>query len=134
MKPLITTLLLFVSITLSAPPPVLGTIFREEGINPFEAISRAVFIAETSGDTLAYNRKELATGPFQIRPVRLKDYVRRTGKKLTLKDCYDYKTSKIIFMYYASKFGPYETDRAIRAWNGKIKVDCRIFVPSIEIK
>ena len=103
------------NLKLLAPIPTLLPIFREEPIKPFEAISRAVFITETSGDTLAYNSKELATGPFQVRPIRLKDYIKRTGKQITLKDCYDYETSKSIFMYYAAKFGPYETEKAIRA-------------------
>jgi hypothetical protein len=31
-------------------------------------------MVETKGDTLAYNPYEEATGIFQIRPIRLKDY------------------------------------------------------------
>ena len=73
---------------------------------PYEAFWLAVVAVESKGDTLAYNPKEQSTGICQIRPVRLKDYVKRTGNCYTLHDCFDYAISKKIFNYYMTRYRP----------------------------
>ncbi len=52
-------------------------------------------MVETKLDTLAYNREERAVGYFQIRPIRLRDYIERTGSKYKLKEMYDYDKADI---------------------------------------
>ncbi len=85
---------------------------------PFNSLVHAVAMVEAKGDTLAYNKIEEAVGLFQIRPVRVKDYNMRTGSSYRLKDMYDYEISKKVFLYYASKIGPYNFERIARSWNG----------------
>jgi hypothetical protein len=51
-------------------------------------------------DTLAYHPSTQATGAFQITPIRLNDYNKRTGNHYILNDCFDYQISKKIFLYY----------------------------------
>jgi hypothetical protein len=63
-------------------------ITRPEPVEPFKTLIYAIGMVETSLDTLAYNAEEEATGFFQIRPVRVDDYNKRTGSNLTLKDMY----------------------------------------------
>ena len=104
-----------------APAVRICFVERKQAIQPYERFWLAVVAVESKGDTLAYNPKEQSTGICQIRPIRLKDYVKRTGKQLTLKDCYDYKTSKAIFMSYMIKYQPYDILGMCRCWNGKSK-------------
>ena len=70
------------------------------------------------GDTTAYNEREMATGYFQIRPIRLKDYNIRTGNKYTMNDMFDYKISEKVFLYFATQIGPYDFEKIARNWNG----------------
>ena len=67
---------------------------------------------------MAYNPLEEATGIFQIRPIRLKDYNIRTGSNYQMKDLYDYKISEQIFLYFADQVGPYDLEQIARRWNG----------------
>ena len=62
----------------------------------------------------AYNAKEKATGIAQVRPIRLKDFNKSTGKNYKLSDMYDINKSKEVFMYYVS----YNLEETIRCWNG----------------
>ena len=119
MKPLLIILMLFCSLLLFAPGVNSILIVRIEPIEPFKTICKAVVEVESHGDMFAYNPKECAVGCLQIRPIRIKDYNSRTGSHYKLEDCYDYEVSKRIFMFYANKFGPYETDKMIMALNGK---------------
>ena len=121
MKKLITIFFLCFLITKLFAPAGYEVIVRETPIMPYEAFWLAVVAVESKGDTLAYNPKEQSTGICQIRPIRLKDYVKRTGKQLTLKDCYDYETSKSIFMFYCTKYHPDDIKGMCRCWNGKSK-------------
>jgi hypothetical protein len=75
-------------------------------------------MVETRFDTLAYNPVEEAAGYFQIRPIRIDDYNKRTGSDYTTKDMYDYKISEKIFLYYASRIGPYKFEKIAKNWNG----------------
>jgi len=75
-------------------------------------------MVETKYDTLAYNTEEEATGYFQIRPVRLKEYNRLTGSSYTIKDMFNYKKSEKVFLYFADRIGPYDFEQIARSWNG----------------
>ena len=70
----------------------------------YESLAKAVFHWETRGsmDTLSYNQKENACGPFQIRPCRLEHYNSLTGKNYTLQDMYDFNKAKEVFLYFAT--------------------------------
>jgi len=88
---------------------------------PYQAFSNLIYalgMVETGIDTLAYNPVEEAVGFLQIRPIRLLDYNRRTGSNYTSRDAYSYKISEKIFLYYASKIGPYNYELIARNWNG----------------
>ncbi len=87
-------------------------------VEPFNRLIYAVGMVEAKGDTLAYNKIEQAVGLFQIRPVRVRDYNMRTGSRYKLKDMYDYEISRKVFLYYASKIGPYNFEKIARSWNG----------------
>ena len=117
-KLIIVTILLLSSYRLMAPSTELLTITRPGPIAPYTRLINAIGIVETKWDTLAYNPVEQATGVFQIRPVRLKDYNRRTGSRYIMKDLYNYKISEKIFLYYASKASPNDLERIARSWNG----------------
>lgn len=115
----ITLLVLLLSITTVATAPDIRTlvIIKPEPLDIYERLMKAILEVESQGDTLAYNAVEEAYGPFQIRPIRLKDYNIRTGKKYRMKDCYTMKVSREIFLYYAKNLGPnYET--IAKRWNG----------------
>jgi hypothetical protein len=73
---------------------------------------------ETKGDDMAYNPLEAAAGIFQIRPIRLIDYNKRTGSNYTRKDLFTYEISEKIFLYYADQVGPYNLEQIARKWNG----------------
>lgn len=117
MRKLILLFSLFVCFKLSAPPPEILTVFREQPTNPYTRIFEAVCMVESSGDSMAYNPKEGATGILQIREIRLRDYCIRTGEILSLADCYDKEVSKRIFLYYCCLL--HEEERIIRGWNGR---------------
>lgn len=85
---------------------------------PYKQLIFAVGMVETKSDTLAYNPIEAAAGIFQIRPIRLIDYNKRTGSSFTRKDLFNYETSEKIFLYYAEKAGPYNIEQIARKWNG----------------
>jgi len=111
-------LMVLLSFRLMAPATKLVTIAMPEPAQPYEKLIKAIAEVETKGDTLAYNPVEQAVGIFQIRPIRLEDYNKRTGSKYTMKDLYNYKVSKKIFLYYASLAGPYDEEKVARSWNG----------------
>lgn len=108
-------------LTIPALAPSSGVVFvgMNEPIQPYEAFWKIIVTIESKGDALAFNPVEQAYGVAQIRAVRLNDYVKKTGNKLTLKDCYDYKTSKAIFMFYMSQFRPDDIFGMCVSWNGK---------------
>ena len=94
----------------------------EPPIKPYEALWRAVSMVESSGDSLAYNVSERATGIVQIRPILLKDYNARTGSRLKLSEMYSTKISKKVFLYYATKYHYTEYERIAKKWNGSGKM------------
>jgi hypothetical protein len=110
----------FLTVTLKALAPSRESIIIavSEPINPYKRLIYAIGMVETKLDTLAYNPVEQAVGYFQIRPVRLEDYNRRTGKNYKLKDMYNYSISEKIFLYYAHQLGPNNFEKISRRWNG----------------
>ncbi|HEX2967717.1 MAG TPA: hypothetical protein VHO46_01340 [Bacteroidales bacterium] len=110
---------LFVLLTTKVIAPDIKTlvIVESEPVDIYEKLMTAILEVECGGDTLAYNAIEDAYGPFQIRPIRLDDYNKRTGKNYRMKDCYTLKVSREVFLYYAKMFGAdYET--IAKRWNG----------------
>lgn len=116
--------IIFVAVLLSftfrvlAPSRATLTIAASQPVEPYRKLISAIGKVETNYDTLAYNPIEKAVGFFQIRPIRLEDYNKRTGNRYKLKDLYNYEVSEKIFLYYASEIGPYDFERIAKKWNG----------------
>lgn len=114
---------IFSAVTFKVFAPSSGSliIVDELPAEPFKRLIHAIGRVETGYDTLAYNPVEEATGFFQIRPIRLKDYNIRTGSSYSKMDLYNYKISEKIFLYYASEIGPYNFEKIAKNWNGSGK-------------
>ena len=110
----------FLIISTRASAPDIGLIFiaAAEPVDGFEKLIRAVLKVECGGNYMAYNPEEEATGPLQIRPIRLNDYNRRTGSNHILEECYDIEVAKKIFLYYARNTGYPNFEKIAKAWNG----------------
>ncbi len=106
----------FISLICKAPDIKMFIIHKIENINPYEHIWKAICEYESKNDPLAWNEKENAVGIAQIRPIRLLDYNRRTGKNYSLKEMHDIKKSREVFMYYAHRLK--HPEKIIRKWNG----------------
>jgi len=117
-KIVLVAVLLTVTIKALAPSRGSFIIVATEPVNPYKRLIYAVGMVETKFDTLAYNPIEEAVGIFQIRPVRLEDYNKRTGNHYKKKDLYSYNISEKIFLYYAHEIGPYNFEKIARRWNG----------------
>jgi hypothetical protein len=111
-------LLLSFTLRASAPGTNFITIFDFPPIEPYKQLVLAIGIVETRSDTIAYNCIEEAAGYFQIRPIRLLDYNKRTGSNYTKKDLFNYEISEKIFLFYADQIGPYDFELIARKWNG----------------
>ncbi len=111
-------ILLSFSIRVSAPSVQSLVIFNLAPIEPYKQLAFAVGMVETKGDTLAYNPLEGAVGVFQIRPIRLIDYNKRTGSSYSRNDLFNYETSEKIFLYFADQIGPYNLEQIAKRWNG----------------
>jgi hypothetical protein len=101
-----------------APDIKVTYILAPEPVDAYDRLIRAVVQVESAGDNRAYNVVEKAAGAFQIRPIRLLDYYRRTGNNYELLDCYSYEISKKIFLYYAREIGYPDYETIARNWNG----------------
>jgi hypothetical protein len=111
---------LFISVSFRASSPSVNSfmIFESAPVEPYRKLILAVGTVETMNDTLSYNPLEEAAGYFQIRPIRLKEYNRRTGSNYTTRDLFNYSVSEKIFLYFADLIGPYDLERIARKWNG----------------
>jgi hypothetical protein len=107
---------LLLSIRAAAPGFQVAFILVPEPIFPYDRLIKAVVQVESKGDTLACNLIEEAFGAFQIRPIRLQDYNERTGNKYMMTDCFNFKISKEIFLFYARRFP--DDESIARKWNG----------------
>jgi hypothetical protein len=114
----ITFLFLLVPYRASSPDRKALCIFDTPPVEPYKQLIFAIGFVETMNNNLAYNPLEEATGIFQIRPIRLEDYNRRTGSHYKMKDLFDYKVSERIFLYFADQIGPYDIEQIARKWNG----------------
>lgn len=110
--------MLLFSLRVSAPSVNSIILFKPAPIEPYKQLALAVGMVETKGDTLAYNPIERAAGYFQIRPIRLIDYNRRTRNTYSREDLFNYDISEKIFLYFANQFGPYNLEQIARRWNG----------------
>jgi hypothetical protein len=120
LKKIVFITLLFLSIAFRASSPALDSfiIFDPPAVEPYKQLMFAIGMVETMNDTLSYNPIEEAAGYFQIRPIRLQDYNRRTGSHYTKKDLFNYEISEKIFLYFADQIGPYDFEQIARKWNG----------------
>ena len=121
-KKMITTLLSLLPLFCFAPEINMINIPVGVKIEPFKALLHATGVVESNNNNLALNEKEQSFGALQIRAIRLEDYQRRTGVRYQLTDMYDYEKAKEIFLYYASKHGPYQIEQISRRWNGSGKM------------
>ena len=103
---------------LFAPGNHTVSIAASQSINPYLSLLMATAMVETLGNPLAYNEEEDAVGLLQIRQVRIDDYNRRTGSRLTLDQMYDVDLSVKVFLYYASLENPNNLEKISKAWNG----------------
>jgi hypothetical protein len=119
-KTIVFAALLLFSFTfrVAAPDRESLVIIYTSPVEPYKQLIYAIGMIETRCDTLAYNPIEQAVGYFQIRPIRLKDYNRRTGSKYKMKDLFNYEISEKIFLYYAEQIGPHDFEKISRKWNG----------------
>lgn len=119
MKKIIFAIFLFLFASrVFAPNQETFIIFYSPPIEPYTKLIYAIGMVEGKCDTLAYNTTEKAAGFFQIRPVRLEDYNKRTGSNYKMTDLFNYEISEKIFLYYAMKIGPYDFEQIARRWNG----------------
>ena len=93
-------------------------ISESPGIQPFSDLMYATAMVETMGNTLAYNEFENAVGIYQIRQVRIDEYNKRTGSSYALSEMFDPELSAKVYLYYASRYGPYNLEKIAKAWNG----------------
>jgi hypothetical protein len=122
MKFLLVIFFSLIAVKAAAPDLNVIIIVKSEPVDAYERLLLAVFHVECNGNLRAYNQLEEATGPLQIRPIRLLDYNLRTGNKYQLEDCYDFNVSKKIFMYYAHKTGYPNYELIAKNWNGSGKM------------
>jgi hypothetical protein len=114
----VTLLVLLFAFRVSAPSRESLIILDSRPIKPYKQLIHAIGMVETRSDTLAYNPIEEAVGFFQIRPIRLEDYNKRTGSNYTMKDMFNYEISEKIFLYFAEQIGPYDFEKIAKKWNG----------------
>jgi hypothetical protein len=117
-KFVIVTIFFSFAAKLFAPSSESLVIVGSSPVEPFRKLIHAIGMVETRLDTLAYNAEEEATGFFQIRPVRVNDYNKRTGSNFSLNDMYNYQIAEKIFLYYATIIGPSDFERIAKNWNG----------------
>ena len=120
MKKLFVFFLLF-SAKAAAPEFKVFYIMAPKPVDAYERIIHAIVLVESKGDNSARNLIEEATGAFQIRPIRLRDYNQRTGNNYKMEDCYNYQISKKIFLFYANRIGYPDYESIARKWNGSGK-------------
>lgn len=117
-KSILISVFLLLALRLAAPEQKFFFMAEPLPVEPFASLMYAIAMVETAGNVNAYNPVEEAVGIFQIRPVRVKDYNIRTGSSYELADMFDYEISKEVFLYYASRTGPYNFEQIAKNWNG----------------
>jgi hypothetical protein len=110
--------LLIMSFRVAAPEANSFIIYEYPHIRAFTDLMYATAMVETMGNPLAYNEFENAVGIFQIRQVRIDEYNQRTGSNLALSEMYDPQLSEKVFLYFATRYGPYNLEKIAKSWNG----------------
>lgn len=82
----------------------------------YERLAIAVYLQESSGNPKAIGLAN-DVGLYQITPIRLKDYNKKTGNNYTLNDLFNPVISREIFDYYARKIGIENLEEIARKWN-----------------
>jgi len=118
---LLISLFLMCFLKLPAPGYARMVVVEGESVKPYRAIIEAVTEVESSKGKYLYNANEQAVGWFGIRPIRLDDYNKRTGKNITLDECYQYEVGEMIFLYYASQIDYRDVKAICISWNGVSK-------------
>ena len=118
LKIVLAAFLLIPPLRAAAPEAKVAFVFVSAPVNSFDRLVKAIVKVESKGDNEAFNLAEQAVGAFQIRPIRLLDYNRRTGNKYTSEECYNFEISKKIFLYYADQIGFPHYETIARSWNG----------------
>ena len=123
MKKLLLIILILYFSGLSAYAPIRKVLYIKEAIpiQPYEKIWDAVCQIESNKRPYAFNEEENARGIAQIRPIRLRDFNKLTGKHYTIDDMYDVKKSKEVFLYYATQYECSNPEKIVRKWNGSGK-------------
>jgi hypothetical protein len=113
------TLFLFITLTIQAFCPEYRTLYIAEstGINPYERIFKAICETESSNDSKAWNQKENAVGICQIRPIRLMDFNKQSGKHYKLSEMYSVEKSKEVFMFFAHQHYCTDYENIALDWN-----------------
>jgi hypothetical protein len=117
----LTILFLLLAMRAAAPEAKVAFILVSSPVNSFDRLIKAIVHVESTGDDFAFNLREQAVGAFQIRPIRILDYNRRTGKDYKIENCFNYNVSKEIFLYYAKRIGYPDYETIARKWNGSGK-------------
>ena len=110
-------ILLFVCKVLFAPEHRSALIEYGKKIDPYKRVIEAISWVESRRNDNSINWTEFAYGRYQIRQIRLTDYFQRTGIRYTLTDMLDSAKAGNVIRYYASSFGPYNTEGFILDWN-----------------
>jgi len=87
-------------------------------IDPYKRIMNAISFVESRHQDSVINWRELAYGRYQIRQVRLDDYLLRTGIRYELADMLDSAKAAKVFNYYAHQIGYRNPEKISREWNG----------------
>lgn len=117
----IAILLLVLSFRAYSPEHKELPIVEGESIQPYEAIWQVTCSTESSHNPYAIGDTALVRhsyGIVQIRESRLDEYNNLTGKHYTVNDLFKVSVSKEIFMYYACRYNPSQTESISRCWNG----------------
>ena len=123
MKRLLLLLCFGLLCSLAGIAPVSNTLTIEIApvYRPYEKIWRAVCQVESGNDPYAIGDKKLkkkSYGIAQIRETRLDDYYEKTGIRYTKNEMFDTTKSKSVFLYYAMRYSPNDTESISRSWNG----------------
>src|SRR5574343_354542 len=102
-------------LSFSSGEPANSRIFAGlENRNNYERFVNAIIQVESKGNPLAVGKAN-DVGLFQITPIRLADYNRRTGKAYKMNDMFNPGISREIFDYYHQFAGSFE--ESARRWN-----------------
>jgi hypothetical protein len=117
-KILLAGFMFLMTLRVSAPDMNVIFLLNSPPVDAYGRLINAVVQVESSGNTLAYNILEEATGAFQIRPIRIRDFNQRTGENIRIEECYNYEVSKAIFLYYAKLPEYIDYELIAKNWNG----------------